>query len=145
MSLISTTFSYTKHIGFALILLLCISCGEEESSSIDFDLVLDKCWTHSFEEDFATDPQNPQVNTYRPCDFKEYEYSFYRATYTFNLDGTCTFLALSPVDSHFFTEGHWEFDKETNTLEVITASGLSWLKTEVIETSESRLRFQRPQ
>jgi len=98
-------------------LLLCtaiISCQppEEEPESMDTDFLVN-CWTHAQEED------RDRTNVYRLCDSQDFPASRFRRILDIKGDGSCEYLALSPVDAHSMEEGSWNFDQDSNLLEIL--------------------------
>lgn len=60
---------------------------------------------------------------YRPCNFKDFAPSRYRAIIDIKEDYTCQYSQLSPVDAHSLKHGVWKFDKEESVLQVIDTEG----------------------
>lgn len=89
------------------------TCQEVASS----DLI--GCWSHSYEENLNTSKNE----VYRACDYKEFPASRFRFTLELLEAGQCKWLALSPSDGHFMTEGTWKFEKTNNQLSLFNNEG----------------------
>lgn len=104
---------------FTFLSLILFSCDKDENTENSVGISeLIGCWTHSMEEDITglTNEESRQI--YRPCDYKEFEASRYRAVYDLAEDGLCEYLALAANDAHFMTDGLWEYD-DTDQLLII--------------------------
>jgi hypothetical protein len=89
-----------------LIVVSGISRGEEPQAVYEDITFLLQSWTHSYEEEAEGSP----VLVFRPSAFKEFPPSRFRMRYSFQDNGQCSWLFLSPVDAHFMNPGKWRLD-----------------------------------
>ena len=120
-----------------LLLAFSISCTtnlEEEGLRTDF---LVNCWTHSMEED-----PDGSTQVYRTCDSMDFPDSRFRMVFDLKSDGTCEFLALSPVDAHMMVPGTWTFESGTQRLMIFADKGdpAFMMRVEKLEQSFAELK-----
>lgn len=100
----------------ALLFILHAGCGAGQNSSKIEKII--GCWTDSYEE--YNSGSEPSI--YRPCDFKNFPPSRFRAYFELRADGSCTYLMLAPNDAHKSREGTWNYDKNSKELTIRNAS-----------------------
>ncbi|MEX0719883.1 MAG: hypothetical protein WD059_04385, partial [Balneolaceae bacterium] len=91
-----------------------LSDGDDSSSEINLDELIQH-WVHSYEEE----PEESDVNIYRPHDYKEFPTSRFRMQYIFEEDGACEWFYLAPDDGHHFRPGKWQLDAEDSEALII--------------------------
>jgi hypothetical protein len=125
-------------IFICLYLCLFISCSdniEPGDSQISIEHLYNK-WYDSYEEnsDFG--------EIYRPEGYKEFQASKYRRTYTFELNGKCKWLVLSPYDAHYETNSFWDYDQKQNVISIKSESGKEIRRLKILELKKDLLRIE---
>jgi hypothetical protein len=99
-------------IFFLLLIILSNTCyAQKDSINIDISPLF-KCWTSSREEN----EKGSLSKIYRPCDFKKFQPSWFRARFEFKENGECSWLHLAENDAHYMIQGNWSYDKEQQIL-----------------------------
>ncbi len=109
-----------------LILLFLNSCSitsdaeKDQTLNVEF---LEQHWVHSHEENVDKNGYIHPVNgIYRPSDYKEFPFAWFRMQYKFFKDGDAKFFYLAPNDGHYFKTAKWEVDSETQLLTITDTS-----------------------
>ena len=95
------------------LLLIAVNNSAQISKSIMPDAFYN-CWLASYEED----EPNTNIKIYRPCDYKEFKPSMFRQSITYEKNGVCKYLQLSPNDAHYFVEGKWIYNKKKKVVTI---------------------------
>ena len=130
--------SIMKLLSFIVVILVTLSCNTEIQEAVQStDSLLINCWIHSHEEDYADD-----IDLYRLCDAGDLPISRFRKTLDLRMDGTATYLVLSPIDAHYTEEGTWSYLTESQTLEILQADGKIHLSKLINVIDENTLELK---
>ncbi len=113
-----------------------ISCTK--TSTVKTNPFLFNCWTDSYEES-----ENKESTIYRSCDYKVFDSSHYRNSFTLREDLTLDYLVLSPVDAHFFIEGTWELNESMDVITLFSNDDKVLAKYKIVEIEEDMLSLKR--
>jgi len=114
---------------FVLLMVSCKKEGIEESS-------LFGCWIHSIEE------SNANNIVYRPCEFDDWNPTWYRNSFHIYNGSECDFLILASNDAHYMDRAIWEFNEQTQELKITFNSDVIFQK-KVITMEEDLIIFLR--
>ena len=78
--------------------------------------VLNKTWTHSYEEDVA------DRLIYRPIDYAQLAPSRYRQVIQLNRNTICNYSVLAPNDAHYMEQGKWTYSESDKKLQLRNAT-----------------------
>lgn len=124
-----------------LILIVLISCKDKSnpvSSEVNYDYFYNS-WKHSYEEDIINDP----TKVFRPSDYKVFPATWYRETFIFRKDNTCSYLVLGPSDIHYFQDGKWNLvDKEKNIITLLDSTNTIYKKFQINELKRDILKIK---
>lgn len=123
-------------ISFCLCLFISCSNTTETGYSQAGAGFLNTKWINSYEES-ASDGE-----IYRPDGYKDFPAGRYRRTYTFEADGKCKYLVLSPVDAHYEVIGKWSFDQDQNLILIRGESDKEILSLRIVELKKNLLKIQ---
>ena len=86
---------------YMITIIVVIGCSKSTTEPSEIDIPdLYKTWLHSYEEQETYYPE-----LFRPDDYKEFLASRFRMKYTFNKNGSCQWMVLSPDDAHYLQSG----------------------------------------
>jgi hypothetical protein len=126
---------------FLIILTVMFLYCSEKSNPINSDIdyiYFTAHWVNSFEEQIENDP----TKIYRPSNYMEFPPSRYREQLTFNQDGSCRYLVLSPLDRHYFITGKWDFlNKKENIIQISDSLDETYKKFQILELDQNLLKF----
>ena len=99
--------------------------------------LLEKSWTHSFEDSKAG-----EFEIYRPSDYKEFPVSRYRQVFNFKANNQCEYLVLEANDAHCMKNGKWELDNKTNNIIIYDDNSEALYEYEIIELKDDLLKLK---
>lgn len=121
-----------KNLLFSCLLFTAVTISAKTNKSA-LPEVFYKCWMASYEDD----DQKTMVRHYRSCDYKEFKPTRYRQSITFEKNGVCKYLQLSPTDAHFIVEGKWSYNHKTKLISVSDDKGAPVFKFRIKSVDKS--------
>ena len=109
----------------------CTSDGFNLSSNPKIELI--NTWLESHEEEYGM---------FRPSDYKKFPDSMFRQSYTFLENNKCEYLVLSPVDAHYIEKSLWEYNEESNSINIYNLNNKLIQTLKIIKLSNELLQLE---
>lgn len=113
-----------------------ISSCEQNDVVIQASL-LEKGWTHSFEE-----KTSGEIEIYRPGDYKDFPLSRYRQMFNFEANNVCDYRVLAANDGHHMETGRWEYKKKKNVIRIFNSKSVMIYEFDILELTDNLLKMK---
>lgn len=124
-------------IAFLILLTLLMSACNSTTKTSPPN-ALHQQWLNAYEENTTGN----EHQLYRPATFKTFPPSRFRMRYTFNNDGSCQYLWLSPIDAHKTKPCSYRF--QDNTLYLLSPDKQQKIATlKVLSLTKEKLELKK--
>lgn len=115
--------------------MMITSCEKDDED--DQIVMLHKTWIESHEE-----KTSEAIEIYRPGDYKDFPFSWYRQAFNFGDNNQCDYSVLAANDGHYMESGSWEYNDTTNIIQIFNSGSDLIYEFEVVELTHELLKLK---